>query len=127
MGYFKNGGNRFEHISFITDNRTNTITIRGHNHYILWVAFPLLVFTVNTTAKEPVIFYLVSDGPLSSYTGKQVKPFKFTMQKKVMVAWLQTHNHKNAHESLTVQMLVDKKTIEAYIPKDSTLVPVEKQ
>ena len=110
--YLLKAGNNMAEITYELDTTENSITISGHNEYVLWVAFPTIVFTITEEMKIPSIkekvertfaFYLISEGPLSSYTGPQKKELKFSYEKAIIVASLVYHNKENMFKNLKIE------------------------
>jgi hypothetical protein len=109
--YLYTNGNQMERIVYKKDTLENSIVIEGHNHYILWVSFPVLVFTITENIKLPLqdeksekttFFYLLSNGPLSSYTGQQTKDINFSIEYPIIEASIENHNKENAFSDLTL-------------------------
>ena len=107
--YLFTNGNQMENITCKKDTLDNSIVIYGHNDYIFWVSFPVLVFTFTENVKLPLqdknsekttFFYLISKGPLSSYTGEQTKDIHFSKKEPIVVASLEYHNKENAFKDL---------------------------
>lgn len=107
--YLLKNGNRFKKINYTKDTSDNSITIFGENDYVLWVSFPALVFTLkeniitDTNNEKTTFFYLYSNGPLSSYTGKQNLEIKFTYTNPIIIASLEIHNENDAFKKIKIE------------------------
>lgn len=110
VSYFLRSGNYFDEVSWRPDTTDNSIVLAGRNSYVLWVAFPTLIFSntnkiedfKSTEIRSYFTFYLISEGPLSSYTGKQSKEIKFKKSHAVVSCSLEKHNHDFTHTDLKV-------------------------
>jgi hypothetical protein len=85
--YYEKGGNAFEWIHFERNLNDNSITLSGVNNYILWVAFPTIIFSqtdydtregADMDIKITEQFFLVTNGPLSSFANLQTQKIEFT-------------------------------------------------
>lgn len=108
VGYFLRSGNHLENVTYELDDEGNAVIIKGDNSYVLWVPFPTFVFTIREEqSKEKVIsqrsFYLISEGPLSSFTGEQTKQIYFSLERPIVIASLELHNHDDAFDKLKLR------------------------
>ncbi|WP_179021416.1 hypothetical protein [Winogradskyella forsetii] len=116
--YYKKSGNSFDTIHYSINKKENAMIIKGHNDYVLWVDFPVLEFSEtrkvqlmkNGKKSEKIaqskLFYFISKG-ISSYTGKQIKTFKFseTEDAQVIIVSQEKHNKENSHENLKINII----------------------
>lgn len=110
--YALKSGNRMEFIFYKIDTTENSITLTGYNDYILWVSFPTLIFSITEEVRLPTLdrqvertlsFYLISKGPLSSYTGTQTKDIQFSHTHTTIIASLEHHNVDDAFKNLKLE------------------------
>lgn len=108
--YFLRSGNHLENVTYELDEEGNALIITGDNSYVLWVPFPTFVFTIREEqeqSKEKVIsqrsFYLISEGPLSSFTGEQTKQIYFSLERPIVIASLELHHHDDAFDKLKLR------------------------
>jgi hypothetical protein len=113
--YYLKSGNAPEEIAYTIDTLENSILLFGHNEYVLWVSFPVLVFTLKESVslrkqeekrEKTTHFYLFSEGPLSSYTGEQTVDITFSYETPIVVASLRYHNKYDAFKELKIQQLL---------------------
>ncbi|MEJ6791900.1 MAG: hypothetical protein QNK89_03965 [Lacinutrix sp.] len=111
--FYSKSGNYFENISYSVNKKENTITLVGNNSYVLYVDFPVLVFSekkkrtlfgLKTKTPQTNLYYLVSRG-ITSYTGKQLQKINFSKEKdvKIIIAKQEKHNELNSHKTLIIE------------------------
>jgi hypothetical protein len=135
LSYRTKNGNYFDSISFVTDITDNSITLFGNNNYVLWVSFPTLIFSFQPDDHFPGVknfgnyryFILISEGPLSSYTGKQRKKIEFSPKNSVAICSLKFHNHANAHKDLKIKKIKSYETYNEDLLKDAVYKEIKRQ
>lgn len=110
--YELRSGNHIEEVAYELDIENNAIIIKGYNSYVLWVPFPTLVFTLNEEyelkdsnqeAQKQTSFYLISEVPLSSFTGEQTQKIYFSLERPIVIASLEIHNHDDAFDKMKLR------------------------
>jgi hypothetical protein len=125
--YYKTSGQIMDNIYYTVNTAENTLTLKGHNSFIIGVNFPVLAF-IETKLEKPKYalkevqtqsFYYLVSYVLASYTGKQSKKFLFSKRKEQLVINVsqEYYNTTYSHDTLKIN------TINFY-PNDPMCIPI---
>lgn len=132
-------GNHMDKIVFETDTVENSITISGKNSYIVLVSFPMLIFSHtqittlqhnNEKVEKTNLYYLVSQTPITTYTGEQTKEIKFSSLNPVIKATMKLSNKLDSFADINIEnssLLSPRDAFIIEIPTCNEMIKINKK